>query len=153
MTPDPRGPVPITRKGDDFFRLARPACESDCLYLEIGQTDWRGPFSLCEDWGPTFRAEARWAKKLAEQMTKDGMHLHTQVVGLYIRTRRLPEGPVNKLSDWYQLPAGVPMLVNPYPTADDIEKALTRVRYMRNKGCGRFRSWTDESGALWAERL
>lgn len=153
MTPDPRGPVPIDRHGDDFFRLARPFCESDCLYLEVGQTDWHGPFSLCKKWGPTFRHEARMAKKLSEKMGAEGVHLHTQVVGLYIRTRRLPHGPVKKLSDWYQLPPGVPMLTNPCSTADDVEKARARTRYIQNKGYGRFRSWTDDAGALWVERL
>jgi hypothetical protein len=153
MSCDPRGPVEIIRRGNNYFRRWRPACDSDCLYLRAGETDWHGPFPTEGDWATEQRWEHRFAIKRAARLGLDGVPLQVQIVGAYIRTRLLHEGPAKKLSDWKQLSPGSHMLVNPYPTADDVEKALNRVTYMRQKGCGDYRSWTDDVGALWVERL
>lgn len=153
MTPDPRGPVQIVQQGTDYFRRWRPGCDSDSLYLRAGETDWHGPYPSHSDGMKEQRHEHRLAVKNAVKAGKAGIPLHVQLVGAFIRTRRLQEGPAKKLSDWCQLPPGVPMLLNPNATADDAEHARGRADYLRYKGRGCFRTWTDEAGALWAERL
>lgn len=153
MSADPRGPVEIVKQGDNYFRRWRPACVSDCLYLRAGETDWHGPFPTEGDWATEQRHEHRHAVDFATRLGRAGIPLHVQIVGAYIRTRLLFEGPAKKLSDWKQLSPGSRLLVNPYPTADDVEKAVNRVKYMHHNGFGSYRSWTDDVGALWVERL
>ncbi|WP_322965875.1 hypothetical protein [Sphingomonas fuzhouensis] len=153
MTPDPRGPVEIIQRGTDYFRRYRQGCDSDSFYLKPGETDWHGPYPSDPHRAWEQRSELKWAIQRAVKAGKSGISLQVQRVGPFIRTRCLPQGPAKKLSDWYQLPTGVPMLLNPLATAEDAERARVRAGYVRHKGRGSFRTWTDEAGALWVERL
>lgn len=153
MTPDPRGPVEIIQRGTDYFRRYRPGCDSDSFYLKAGETDWHGPYPSNPDRAWEQRHEFDSAVRRAAKAGRSGIPLQVQCVGQFIRTRRLPDGPAKKLSDWYQLPPGVPMLLNPCPTAEDVEQARCRVSYLRYKGRGQYRQWTDDAGELWVERL
>jgi hypothetical protein len=158
MTPyDQLRDIPPERSrfvGNDIFWKSRPyPRDNGPLYLMPGQTEWFGPSPLDGDDAHWLRWHRRYADDWANDAAKVGIKLHVQTVGAYIRTHRLHEGPVRKLSDWRQLPPGVPMLLNPHPTSDDVEKALNRVKYMRTNDFGLFRSWTDDTGALWTERL
>ena len=142
---------------DIFWKAVAGPRDNGPEYLLPGQTEWFGPIPRdCGDGYP----DSFWQKyhlsslkEFALDAIGDGIYLHVQLVGEYIRTHRLRNGPARKLSDWKQLPAGVSMLLHPAPTCDDVELALNRVRYMRLKGFGNYRSRTDDGGALWLERL
>lgn len=148
-------PANAIQHGTDFYvppALNHPTA-SDLKYLLPGETEWWGPYPTSGEFASHYRWDLRDTKEFAKKLHRSGLHLQVQGVGPYIRTRRLAEGPTDKLSDWRQLAPGAKMLVNPAPTADDIERAITRGKYMRNNGYGRFRSWTEDSGALWVSRL
>ncbi|TXC69606.1 hypothetical protein FSB78_00490 [Sphingomonas ginsenosidivorax] len=155
MTGDTRGPAQITRRGDEFFRTARPMCDSNAYYLKIGQTDWHGPFPFEGEWAREIHHVADRGKRSAAKLALTGVHFHIRIVGAFIRTRRLADKPSHKkLADWAQLLVGQSMMLNPYPTPADVELGRTRVAYMRHNKCGTFRCWTDDAdGALWVERL
>ncbi|MGA1799280.1 hypothetical protein VH567_10935 [Sphingomonas sp. 4RDLI-65] len=141
-------------RGDDIFYRACPGPrDNDATYLLPGQTEWFGPFPTEGEDEYLLRWHRRWADADAKRAACTGIHLQVQTVGALIRTHRLAEGPAKKLSDWKQLTVGRTMLVDPHPDDDRIERATTRVRYMRHKGFGDFRTWTDADGALWVERL
>lgn len=138
---------------DIFWRAVPRWRDNDSSYLLPGQTEWFGPTPVEGDEACWLGRHEEEAIRLAKLAARRGIHLHIQTVGAYIRTHRLRVGPTKKLSDWIELPAGVLMLLNPLPTAEDVERAINRGRYMRLKGFGQFRSWTDDGGRLWAERL
>ena len=146
-------PQVIARKGNDIFLKAGPHCRPSYPDLEVGETEWYGPHPLNgseSEWIETHLVETTQHAKVA---SRKGVHLHVQVVGGYIRTRRVTNGPVRKLSDWDQLPVSTPMLLNPAPSSDDIEQALNRTKYMWHNRYVRFHTSTDSAGALWVERL
>lgn len=147
-------PANTVQHGTDFFvppALNHPTA-GDLTYLLPGETEWWGPYPTCGEYASHLRWGLRGTVEYAKKLRRSGHHLQVQCVGAYVRTRRLAEGPANKLSDWRQLTPGEPMLVNPAPSAEDIERAATRVTYMRNKGFGRYHHWTDAAGALWVTR-
>lgn len=153
MSPYDHWPDGAVFDGSDIFREARPLPrDNDASYLQPGQTEWFGPMPLDFDGGYGLRRHCEDLQQRAIDAARKGVHLHIQAAGAYIRTHRLREGPTKKLSDWKQLPSGVPMLLNPLPTAADVERAISRVRYMKLHGFGRYQSWTDDAGALWVER-
>lgn len=153
MTPYNHLPEYAAIRGNDIFWRALPQWrDNDSSYLLPGQTEWFGPSPLDGDEACWLGWHEEKAVRLAELAARRGIHLHVQIAGAYVRTHRLREGPTRKLSDWKELPSGVSMLLNPLPTAEDVERAINRARYMRLKDFGHFRSWTDDAGALWAER-
>lgn len=154
MNPYDHWPDGAVFGGNDIFREARPLPrDNDASYLQPGQTEWFGPMPLDFDRGYGLRKHCEDLQHRAKDAARRDIHLHIQAVGGYLRTHRLRAGPSKKLSDWKQLPSGVPMLLNPLSTAEDVEQAINRVRYMRLNDLGHFRSWTDDAGALWVERL
>jgi hypothetical protein len=154
MTPYPYFPDYAEVRGNEFFwRCIPEGRHNDPTYLFSGQTDWFGPVPPDYDDGFCLRHHHNNAMCYARSAARDGVHVLVQTVGQYIRTHRLREGPAKKLSDWKELPPGVPMLLNPCSTPYDAEKALNRAKYMQTKGFGRFRSSTDANGALWVGRL
>lgn len=154
MTNASHPPQVIVRKGDNIFRKAGPNtlawAHSD---LKIGETEWYGPHPLDGEEAFWIDLHLNELGRCAKLAARSGIHLHVQVVGEYIRTRRVTNGPVRKLSDWDQLPVSTPMLLNPAPSSDDIEQALNRTKYMWHNRYVRFHTSTDSAGALWVERL
>lgn len=147
-------PANAVQHGADFFvppALNHPTA-GDLTYLLPGETEWWGPYPTSGEYASHLRDGLRDTVEYAKKLRRSGHHLQVQGVGAYVRTRRLAEGPANKLSDWRQLAIGEAMLVNPAPSADDIERAMNRVKYMRDHGFGRYRQWTDAAGALWVTR-
>lgn len=141
-------------RGENFFwEAAQGYRDNDPLYLLPGQSDWLGPIPADLEDGRWLRYLREGADQAAKYAANEGIYFLVQTVGEYIRTHRLRTGPAKKLSDWKQLPANTPLLINPCSTPDDFEKALSRAKYLQRKGLGCFRVWTDEGSALWVERL
>lgn len=154
-----RAPIPsyAVQHGSDFFSPAFSGMvEYELFYfLQPNETEWSGPY-------PEASIDGYWK---FEQHLKNERHrsfyaardedffVQVQTVGRYLRMRRLPEGPVKKLSDWKQLTIDVPMLVNPMATRYDYERALSRANYLRDRGFGIFVPWIDEGNGLWVNRV
>lgn len=149
-------PVPsdAIQRGADFF--VPPALNNptggDPRYLLPGETEWWGPYPVSGEHAAHFRWDLHSMVHFADTLRRSDVHLQVLSAGRYIRIRRLVHGPAHKLSDWKQLPADTPLLVHPNPSPDDVERATTRVKYMRDKGFGRYRHWADAAGALWVTR-
>lgn len=83
----------------------------------------------------------------------DGAWISGRAVDRYICLRRLPTGPIYKLSEWDQLDTGRVILLHPEPSDEDVSLAEGRASRFRREGRGRFDVQHRDDGTLWVTKL
>ena len=83
---------------------------------------------------------------------RDGQFFTSFAAGVFTCLRRLPYGPVRKLSQWDQLSVGLTILLHPTPTDQEIVQAFNRVTFLKNQRRGWFVPHVRDDGSLWLSR-
>lgn len=84
--------------------------------------------------------------------TAAGAWMTARPVDRYVCVRQLPSGPIRKLSEWDQLNIGRSILWHPEPDDSEVERAVGRVNYLKDKGRGAFALAMPHNGSLWVQR-
>lgn len=98
------------------------------------------------------------AKEFLERATKHngwtrhGYHLSFRQSGRFVCKRRLPCGPVRKLSELDELGVGQSILWNPEATMADLKAGKAQAAALRAKERGEFRWELRDDASLWVAR-
>jgi len=85
--------------------------------------------------------------------SQQGEWVSRRVAGRFLCMRRLPSGPIMKLSEWEQLEVGMSILWHPEPSASEQDQAKARASYLQGKGRGRFKTQQRADCTLWVSRV
>lgn len=142
---------PTTSGSNNFFRPIDWSKDDDWSYLSIGQSEWRSPTLPGAAGERQLLRELAICKAEALRLSQRRQFFSVKRIGGYVRIRRLPDGPVRKLSDWILLQNGDCMLAHPAPTEADLKEADTRIWYLSQKGERGYHLAIDHGG-LWVCR-